>query len=262
MIKQIISGKQYHHPGLIPWLFIIASTIILTSLGVWQMQRLVWKEALLHKIEAGQQLVPLMRLPAEDAALEALLYRQVKLTTNLHRSNYFLRVGIHRSLGKGYHVLSPMHTGDAGAQILVNRGFVAGETQEVKDALAAEELKGPTIIEGVLRPAYKARLFSPSNHPDKNIWFSEDVAAMKQYVITHWPPDGKYSDFRYVPYVIEATAELPMQGKPLPTPNTAKVVLRNDHLGYAITWFGLAIVGVVMFFFYCCRKPSSTIDEA
>lgn len=263
-MKQILSGRRYHHPGLVPWVFMILSILILMALGAWQLQRLGWKEQLLHNIEAGQQLVPLMQLPSNEdgmeGSLENALYRRVKLTTDLNRHDYFLRVGVHRDLGKGYYVLSPIPL-TTDTQILVNRGFIAGETQAVKDALAAEELNNPTVIEGIIRPTYKPRLFSPSNHPDINIWFSEDVEAMKQSLMGTWSADEQHADFNYVPYVIEVTIENPMKGTPTPKPNNQKPRLRNDHLGYAVTWFGLALVGVVMFWFYCYRREEGCSAE-
>jgi cytochrome oxidase assembly protein ShyY1 len=33
-----------------------------------------------------------------------------------------------------------------------------------------------------------------------------------------------------------------------PIPSDGKVVLRNDHLGYAITWYGIALVAAVIGF--------------
>ena len=47
------------------------------------------------------------------------------------------------------------------------------------------------------------------------------------------------------PFYIEQEAPVPPGGLPHPAP--LKVQLRNDHLQYAITWYGLAAVLVVMF---------------
>lgn len=244
MIRSMFANRQYHNPGIIPWAFMILSILTLVALGGWQIQRLGWKEALLEKIEVGQQLVPLTQLPSNEVSLEDVLYRNVRLTLPLDRDNYFLRAGVHRDYGKGYYVLGSIPLAQ-NVRMLVNRGFIAGETQAVKDALANEEVTDPTIIEGILRPSYAPRLFSPGNHPDKNIWFSEDVEVMAPFISP---------GIILVPYAIEATAETPMKGAPATTPKNKQIRFRNDHLGYAVTWFGLALTGLIMFYFFCFKR--------
>ena len=242
MISQLFSNRSYHPPGIVPWVFIVLSIAMLTTLGIWQMQRLVWKESLLAQIEAGQQLVPLRQLGDSPSSLNEALYRRIKLTGELDRSTYFLRVGIHQTDGKGYHILSPLSLA-SGARVMVSRGFIAGEKQEIEDALKAETAENPTTVEGILRPAYGPRLFTPSSHPDKNIWTSEDIAGM---------------DSSLPSYVIAATSESPIRGDAAPHPSNKKIRFRNDHLTYAVTWFSLALTGVVMFWFYCFRRKEKS----
>ena len=114
--------------------------------------------------------------------------------------------------------------------ILVDRGFapVGKESRPF----------GIQTVTGFLRPPKQKKLFSPENQPDKNLWFYEDPAATSQSL----------------PLVIEATG--PRELGVWPMPSEGKITVRNDHLGYAITWFSLAIIAVIMFAFYR-RSPSN-----
>jgi surfeit locus 1 family protein len=238
--------SHFKNPGLVPWLFIVLTTVTLTSLGAWQVQRLYWKQGMLAAIEAGQNAAPLTTLGKDTQDWDALRYKRVKFIGELDRETYFLRIGIHKNLGNGFYVLSPFHLPTNGSTkptyLLANRGFIAGKQTEVKAKLEEENAPNPTMIQGILRPAYAARMFTPENHPELNMWSSEDIAAM--------------SDLSHVilsPLVIEVTSEQPAEGTPTPTANKGEIRLRNDHLGYAVTWFLLALTGVIMFGFYCRR---------
>ncbi len=241
--------SKFRNPGLVPWLFIILTTFTLTSLGVWQVQRLFWKEDMLSAIEAGQNAEPLTTLEKNIKEWDSIAYKRVKFIGELDRSTFFLRIGIHKNLGNGFYVLSPFHlpTKDSTkpTYLLVNRGFLSGTQAEVKAKLAEEKAPNPTMIQGILRPAYAARMFTPNNHPELNMWSSEDISAM-----------AKLSQLDLSPLVIEVTSEQPGDGTPAPTANKGDIRLRNDHLGYAVTWFLLAITGVIMFGFYCRGKSA------
>lgn len=248
---KIFKGRQYEHPGMVPWIYIIVSTLVLASLGAWQVQRLGWKEDLLGKLEVGQQLMPLAQLPTDEAGFEEVIYRRVKLTGDVKHDQPILRAGVHRDYGKGYYVMAPFIYNYDGNAILINSGFMAGEHDAVLAELKANEVLNPTIVEGVLRVPHAPRTFTPDSKPENNLWTSEDIGAIQQYLAT------KGAQYNLLPYVIEVTAEEPMKGKALPHANTAKLRLRNDHLGYAVTWFGLALVNMIMFYFFCWKREEA-----
>lgn len=249
-----LSFSQFRNPGLVPWLFIVFATVLLLTLGTWQVKRMFWKEAVLEQVQMGQELPPETNLPLDAQQLNALNYRRVQLMGEVNRSIYFLRIGMHRDYGNGYFVLSPMQIPVRGATepfyILVNRGFISGDQEKVRTALASEGLQNPSMVEGILRPPYAPRLFSPENHPEKNIWSSEDLVQIRQELMQMLA----VKSLNLMPFVLESTHEEAATGMPAPHANSGEIRLKNDHLGYAITWYSLALVGVIMFVFYC-RKP-------
>lgn len=220
---------NFRKPQLIPLLFIITSTITLTSLGMWQVERLQWKNALVKQIEQVQELPPLQTLPTDLIRLE---YRKVILSGVFKYEKVLHLIGRQKGNFPGFFMLTPFELDD-GRIILVNRGF-SPKNKEARP-------EGLQTIEGIIRPAREKRFFAPTNIPEKNVWFYENIQAMSQV-----------TGLSISPLIVEQVGK-EKKGE-FPIVGDGKINLKNDHLGYAITWFSTAIIGIIMFGFYY-RKP-------
>jgi surfeit locus 1 family protein len=198
----------------------VLGVAILIGLGVWQIQRLAWKEGILAEIAARQAAAP---GPVPDAPTEAEAeYLRVRVDGTLLPGELHVYTSA-PPRGVGYRVIAPMALDD-GRRILVDRGFVPiGE----KDA---PRRTGPYAAEGQLLWPDETDGFTSPPDRAKNIWFARDVALMSQALETE-------------PILVVVAASDDPTG---PTPLPVGVNIRNDHLGYAITWFGLAGVWAVM----------------
>jgi len=217
---------KFRKPQLIPLLFIIVAFTVLAGLGAWQVERLRWKNDQIVALQNRQAMPILGTLPQE---LEGLDFRSVALTgTYLNDKTMHMMVCPHQT-GTGYCVLTPFSLEDDGRVILVSRGF----------SLAGRETapEGLQTLTGIIRPLREKRYFSPANNAEKNAWFYEDIPAMAQS-----------TGIAILPFVVEATG--PAEKDVYPVPNDGKISLRNDHLNYAVTWFALAFIALVMFGFY------------
>ena len=213
---------KFRRPQFIPLAFIIGTTLLLVSLGLWQAQRLVWKNNLIARIETAQA------EPALTAWQDSADYRNIEIEgTFIHDRSLHL-VGRPKGSSMGFFILTPLQLED-GKTVLVNRGW-APEGEKIA-------MPGASLIRGVVRPAREKRYFSPDNQPEKNVWFYEDIPAMSR--VTNLTLENG---------VIEAVGT-PEKGI-YPQPGDGKISLRNDHLGYAITWFALAAIGLIMFAIY------------
>jgi surfeit locus 1 family protein len=217
--------QNFRKPQLIPLLFIIAATIIMATLGTWQVERLQWKNALVKQIEQVQNLPALQALPADLTGLE---YRKVTLSGTFKYEKVLHLIGRQKGNFPGFFMLTPFELEDKRI-ILINRGF------SPKDKESKPE--GIQTIEGVIRPAREKRFFAPDNVPEKNVWFYEDMPAMTQS-----------TGLSITPIIVEQVGV--EKRSEFPIPGDGKVNLRNDHLGYAITWFATALIGLIMFGFY------------
>lgn len=231
--------NNFRRPQLIPTIFIIIATLTMGLLGTWQLQRLQWKTDLLAKIEQIQAAPTLGTLPENlSENFSELQYRKVALTGTFKYENVLHLIGRQQGNFPGYFMLTPFVLEDDGRIILVNRGFSPVD-KESKPA-------GIQTIEGVIRPAREKRFFAPENIAAKNVWFYENIPAM-----------SAATGLNLSPIIVEqvgqtARGEFPILGD-------GKINLKNDHLGYAITWFMTAIIGLIMFGFYY-KKPKNIIE--
>ncbi len=228
---------------LIPWIFIAATVSVLVGLGSWQMQRLKWKEQLLTQYEAGRTLPTLELQSINSEVFDEHAYRHVTFTGKFMHDKE-VHLGGRRWHGKtGYQILTPMKIKD-GRTFLVNRGWIPFELKEQEKR--EESLAQPTTpLKAVLRIPKQAQLFTPENHPKKNFWFTVDVPAIADFT-------GVTAE----PVMLEVIEEKP-DINVFPIPSDGVRVFRNDHLGYALTWYLLALAALVMFWARILRKPKN-----
>jgi surfeit locus 1 family protein len=229
------------------WPIILASAIgicILLSLGVWQVQRLGQKTALIASLEQRMKAEPISLAEAvvKREQGEDIEYLKVKLIGQLDPTNYFRRVTSFNG-DPGWEIIAPFKTDD-GRFVLVDMGAIA-ENQPMKLN------ETPQTIQGLVRYHNKGRgLFDNDNDAMGNIWYWWDAPAMLATL--------KNIDVsRAASFILQ---KLPSNTEQeVPSAEIPKVELANNHLGYAITWFGLAaaLAGVAGFYMFSLRKTGA-----
>jgi surfeit locus 1 family protein len=147
---------------------------------------------------------------------------------------------------QGWIILTPAITND-GRAVMVDRGRVPVQMLE-----SFEKPQGPQEITGVVRSYTRGKgYFDPENDPKQNLWYWWDVPAM---LAASSLPEGA----KPLPFVVQV---LPgSQAAQFPEPQELKANLSNNHLGYAITWFGLALTLLAVAFAYVRemrKKPAA-----
>ena len=236
----------------VPAIFALVAIVIFVGLGTWQLQRKAWKEALIETLEQRLSAPPGDLPPRERwASLSPTNdeFSRVKFSAAfvpgaealVYTSGSALRSDVS---GSGYWVFAPAQL-TSGGIIVVNRGFVPeGRQDPMTRAVGAATGRADLI--GVMRWPESRGAFSPKDDPDRNIWFVRDpiaIAAAKSW--------GEVA-----PFFIEL--ESPQLPGGLPRSGALKVNLRNEHLQYAITWYGLALVVAVMFGFWFSGRATRT----
>ncbi|MFG5383881.1 SURF1 family protein [Yoonia sp. R2-816] len=213
---------------LFPLILGIAGCAILISLGLWQVQRLAWKEDILEGINARLAATPdVLTLDVTEADHE---YTQVRFSGIPTGDELHVLVSGTQA-GTGYRVISKMQTGLG--PILVDQGLLPLEAKD------ASPLIEPMQITGVLLWPDDQNSSTPEPDPAENIWFARNVTTMSASLNT-------------APLMVVATTTAPADPRLTPLPvNTANI--KNDHLEYAITWFLLALVWAVMSLFLIIR---------
>jgi surfeit locus 1 family protein len=212
------------------------------GLGVWQVQRLHWKLALIVQREAAVA-APAVPPPQTRTEAEAMAFRHVADQGTLLNDKEILVAAISPGGRGGYDVLTPLRE-PAGRIVFIDRGFVSTELKDPASRSAGEP-SGAVHIMGLLRvpPAQPPSWFVPANHPERSEWFWIDLPAMAAA--------DRLDDV--APFVIDADAT-PNPGG-WPQGGATPLQLPNNHLQYAITWFSLAAAALVIYVLYHRRNP-------
>jgi cytochrome oxidase assembly protein ShyY1 len=231
-----------------PVLFVLAALVTFIALGTWQVERKAWKEALIETLDRRLSAAPTPGPPRElwarlDKADDE--FRRVRFSAAfvpdtealVYTSGSAWRSDVS---GPGYWVfaLGRLANGDF---VAINRGFVAEDHRD-PSTRAARDLVGSIDLVGVMRWPEPRGFFVPRDDPGRNLWFVRDHLAIA---------NAKGWQERWgavAPFFIELEAPEPPSG--WPHPGALKVSIRNEHLQYAITWYGLAGVLIIMFAFW------------
>ncbi|MBK9083560.1 MAG: SURF1 family protein [Rhizobiales bacterium] len=228
-----------------PAIVVLAATALLVWLGVWQMRRLAWKETLLAHMEA-RLAAPAGPLPAPaqwpQLRPDDYEFRHVRVAGVYEPQAQALVFAGAVSLDKGparpgYYVMTPLRLAD-GAALLVNRGFLPID-------LADAARRGPPppaglqTVTGHMRAPEGRNAFTPADKPEKGEFFARDPAAL-----------GAANKISLAPFTLDAEANGATDW-----PRGGATVERapNNHLSYALTWFGLAATLVVFFLVWALR---------
>ncbi len=208
----------------------LALTVALIGLGTWQVHRRAWKLDLIARVDSRIHAVPVAPpgprdWPSVTAAADE--YRHVKLTGTFLNDRETLVQAV-TDYGPGFWVLTPMKA-DAGFTVLVNRGFVPADLRDPA-ARQAGQGDGATTLTGLLRMTEPGGSFLRHNDAASDRWYSRDVAAI-----------AARRDLGVVaPYFVDADG--PPQPGRYPMGGLTAVSFPNNHLVYAITWYGLALM--------------------
>lgn len=207
----------------------LAGTGLLLWLGVWQVERLAWKEGVLAEIEARIADAPVALPEAPEEARDK--YLPVRVSGEIGEDELFVLVS-RKQVGAGYRVIAPFET-EGGRRILLDRGFIKTDRRD------AARPTGPATITGNLHWPDDRNSSTPENDEPGNTWFARDIPDMARVLGTE------------PTLVIARQTSLSDTGvTPLPVDTSA---IPNDHLNYAITWFSLALIWASMTGFYIWR---------
>ena len=215
----------------------------LMMLGTWQIDRLGQKNDLLKKIQrVSEDITDLKDANIDDSNLDDWLYRKIKIHGDfISHENIFVFTHLSDPRGKfggaGYWVLNPFKS-DEGNIIIINRGFIP---QNIFDQFSSSTNKyKENIVTGYVRKFEKENIFTPDkNMEDKILYLFEKNDIRKMFRIK-----------KIEPYFIDQVDEY----NALLQSNETQLKFPNNHLSYAITWYGLATALLFIYFYSIFRR--------
>ncbi|WP_276318145.1 SURF1 family protein [Rhodovarius crocodyli] len=215
----------------------LLAAALFTWLGTWQIERRAWKHALIDQVEFGLRTAPVQAFgPGNwDHVDRRDAYRRLTVTGEfLHDRETLVRATT--ELGSGYWVITPLRT--PAFTVLVNRGFV---DPAHRDPATRPAPGGATVI-GLLRLSEPGGGFLRSNNPADNLWYSRDVPAIA----------AARGLGQVAPYFIDSEAR---DQAGYPVGGLTVIRFADNHLVYALTWFGMAVLSLVGFGLVLRRAP-------
>jgi surfeit locus 1 family protein len=204
---------------------------MLVGLGTWQVQRLHWKEDLIATMTSrmGAPAMPLadaLALPGDQQP-----WRHVAVSGRFLNDREIQMYRTSPDGDAGYQVLTPLEE-DSGETVLVERGWVPLELRDPRSR-PGSEADGEVTVTGILQPGETPGPFTADNDPAKGDWYWIDLPAVEQATDTHLLPVVVHAD-------AGATDGWPAGGQMDYDPP-------NNHLQYALTWYGLAVAAAVIY---------------
>jgi surfeit locus 1 family protein len=226
---------------LVPSVAALLALAVLVALGTWQLERRAWKHALIATLTQRLAEHP-GALPAQaswdhlDAA--EMEFRRVAFRAEFQHDQEALVFTSGSALrsdvsGPGYWVFTPARL-PGGGLIVVNRGFVPEGRQDAKTRPDGQ-VAGAVEIAGAIRWPEARGAFTPADDPGRSLWFVRDHRAMA--AAKNWGPVAPFFIDQEAPAV---PGGLPRAGRIAPN-------LPDNHLQYAVTWYGLAAVLIAVF---------------
>jgi surfeit locus 1 family protein len=210
--------------------------LVLLALGSWQVRRLHWKEGILAQI-AHAEAAPAVPLAGEPGPFTKVI------ATGHWRGDQAAIYGVEmRDLPSGpqlgAQLIVPLER-EGRDPVLVDLGWIPGSSP------TASLPSGTVTVEGYVRPADKPGLFSPSDDPAQRRFYTLDPGPIGAALGLH----------SVAPFVLMAMGDVAPGHFPAPAPHLPRPP--NNHLSYAVTWYGLAVALVVIFIAWARKVPTA-----
>jgi surfeit locus 1 family protein len=215
------------HRLLWPGVMAMVMLAVLLGLGTWQVMRLQWKLGLLAQIARAEAApaVPLPAAPDPFTKVQATGHLRDDLSASYGAEVRDTPVGTEL----GTQLITPLEAPD-GDVILVDRGWVPDKRPH---PIARAE--GDVTVEGYVRPSDKQSMFSATDNLAAREFYTLDASAIGSALGLH-----RVASFILVAMGLSPPEHYPDPAHHLPRPP-------NNHLSYAMTWYGLAVALVVIF---------------
>lgn len=204
-------------------IFFLFFILIVLSLGTWQVFRLYSKKNLISNLEKNLK---------KNSTNFNLDISEEYTKVFLKKKNLKFRIFLyHLYKGEiGFKVIVPYEVNST-MVVLVDKGWVKKD----KINLIKNTVFNDEIIEGYTKKIKEKNFFTPSNNIKEDFSYSVDMDNLKKSLSKN-----------IYPFLIIQTTQ---SNKDI-IPNNYEVRLSNNHLQYAITWYGLALVTVIFFLYY------------
>ena len=225
--------KIYFKPSKWLTVFAFPCFVILLILGTWQLYRLDWKNNLIANYNNNFNMSPVSISDLFSGELE-FKFRRVFIKGEFDHKNEINLIGKTYEGNAGYHIVTPFILENQKI-IYINRGWVPKKYID-KSKREFSLIEGKTSLTGLIRMPQRKGYFVPENEPENGFWFT-----IKPDEINNFLKINAEAGF----YIDELNIDEKLK---IPMPANGKITIPNNHLQYAITWYGIALGLLVVYF--------------
>ena len=208
-------------------IFFIFFVLVIFSLGTWQILRLNSKKNLISQLEEN--------LKKNSTSFNKNINKEyIKVKFKKNKSNTVIFLYQLKKGEIGFKVIVPYDI-DNSSVVLIDKGWVRKKNINlIKNTSFKDDL-----IEGYTKKITPVNLFTPKNSFTEDFVYSIDIEYLK-----------KTLNKDIYPLLIIQTSP---NNKDIIS-NDYEIHITNNHLQYAITWYGLALFTIIFFLYYKRRS--------
>lgn len=216
----------------------LLAAAVMVKLGFWQLDRAAQKQALFNDYQQHANQPTQSPTPLNQLVREPRRFEWVEVVGQFDQQRYFLIDNKLQDGVPGYHVLGLLQPVGKSGYIPVNLGWI--KAPRLRSDLPAVSLPENTVkIEGLVQ------------HPEHNVFIGNErerpLGEWPQRVVEFIPkPIANTYNIELAPYVVLLSAK---QGFGYSRQWQPNVMPPEKHQAYALQWFSLAIVALVIFAF-------------
>lgn len=221
---------------------VMVMIITMFLLGMWQLQRLEWKQNHMNQL---LNMDPKSFVPIEEVILNLkntpdVSFHKVKVRGEFDHNLSIELIPRTYHGQSGAHLYTPFILSPSGHLLMINRGWVPDK----KEGLKYDNPKGEVELLGYLQQPMIPGWLTPDNVVHQKAWYYLDLEAMEDEIVKEKPELAS----KVLPFYMISIEQRKRDEYPKPVDVLAMV--KNNHFGYAVTWFMLAIALGLMYIFY------------
>lgn len=218
-------------------LLVIAGTLVLIRLGIWQLDRLEGRRAFNAQVLAARSMPPLDLNSELPDHIEEMEWRPVYVTGTYDFENQIALRNRYHEDQLGYHLITPLRF--PGMAVLVDRGWIPADGDTTGDGWQAYDESGEVTVAGQIRLGLEKPALGGVDDPPPIegqpllIWNNLDLARIASQV-----------PYPILPVIVQPDADEDDLAPPIPF-QPGQDLTEGSHFGYALQWFTFA--GILFF---------------
>jgi len=231
--------KLFSRTWWLATLLVIAGTLVLARLGIWQLDRLAQRRAFNAQFESARSQSALDLNQEQPGDISAMEWRPVQIVGKYDFANQVAIRNQYYGNQYGYHLLTPLLSN--GTAVLVDRGWIPADGNSLPQEWRKYDEAGEVKVSGQIRlgqgkPAVGGVADAlPADGSKLALWNNADVAQIAGQM-----------PYPILPIYIQPNADGSDTEPPIPFQPKIELT-EGPHMGYALQWFTFA---AILFFGY------------